>query len=126
MNHKLVELATKVALSSKGVGSNRNYRVGAVLFDKRHRVYAAKCNSYKTHPILSSFTAYPHLHAESSCILHHGLDNCSGLALLTVRVRHPNNQLTMSKPCKVCQNVISKVGISSVFYSDWTGNIQKL
>jgi cytidine deaminase len=120
---KLIELATQAAISSKGVGSNSNYRVGAVLFDKRERVYACKFNSYKTHPILCDFTTYPHLHAESSCILHHGLDNCSELSLLVVRVRHPNNKLTMAKPCKVCNHIISEVGISHVYFSNWSGII---
>lgn len=120
---RLLEAAKKQALLSEGVGSNRNYRVGAILFDKRGNIHASKSNSYKTHPILASFTKYPHLHAESSCILHRGLDNCDGLSLLTVRVRNPNEQLTMAKPCKVCQSIIEKVGIKEVFYTDWNGKL---
>jgi cytidine deaminase len=123
---KLIELATQAAKSSKGVGSNRNYRVGAVLFDKRERIISCKCNSYKTHPNLVRFTSYPHLHAESSCIFHQGLDNCDDLNLLVVRVSHKNNRLTMAKPCKVCENVIKEVGISNVYYSDWSSNIQHI
>lgn len=118
----LLDVARKTAQNSEGVGPNFNYKVGAILFKKK-RLLKAKSNSYKTHPSLRHFTPFPHLHAESACIFSNGLDNCSGLNLLVVRVRQPNNQLTMAKPCKVCTALISDVGINKVWYSNWNGEL---
>lgn len=111
-----------MALIAPGVGANRNYRVGAVLFDKKGRVHARGYNSYKTHPALAPYSPYPYLHAESSCILHAGLDNCSSLSLLVTRIKR-NNEITMAKPCKVCYNLLKEVGIYNIYYTDWKGNI---
>ena len=125
MIERLILQAKKVALKSEGVGRRQGYRVGSVLFDKRKRILSCRCNSYKTHPILSEFTCYPHLHAESAVVLHRGLDNCGGLSILTVRIKHPNAQLTMAKPCEVCYNLLSKVGIKDIYYTNWKGEIEK-
>ena len=120
----ILRLAQKTACLSKGVGRNKNYRVGAVLFDKRENILAARHNSYKTHPLLSKFTDYPHVHAEQACLLHRGLDNCNGLSILVTRVKHPNSTLTMAKPCKVCTTMMKLVGIKNIYYTDWLGEIQ--
>lgn len=123
---QLLLRAKDQALLSGGVGTNHSYKVGAVLFNKKGKVLVAKNNSYKTHPNLKDFTAYPHLHAESSCILHMGLDNCHGLNLLVTRIRNPNATLTMAKPCPVCYNIITKVGINKLYYTNWQGQLECL
>lgn len=123
---RILEIAKNQALLSQGVGRNKNYRVGAVLFDQKGRIHAKGFNTYKTHPILAGFTLYPHIHAESSCLLHRGLDNCSGLSLLAVRVKQPNNQITMAKPCEVCYNMLSRSGVKKIYYTDWIGNINQM
>lgn len=122
---RLLSVCARIAVSSLGVGANRNYKVGAVLFNKR-RILSGKPNSYKTHTALHKISKYPHLHAETHTIISYGLDNCSGLALLVTRVRQPNNQLTMAKPCSVCQELIHNVNIKECYYTDWNGNIQCL
>ena len=120
---KILQKAQKTANLSLGVGRNKNYRVGAVLFDKRENILACKFNSYKTHPILSKFTKYPHLHAEQACLLHRGLDNCEGLSILVTRVKHPNNTLTMASPCDVCMNMLKLAGIKNIYYTGWSGEL---
>jgi deoxycytidylate deaminase len=119
---RILEVARATALASKGTGKNRNFKVGAVLF-KGKKLVAAKSNSYKTHPLLSPYTNYPCLHAESYALISHGLDNCEGLDLLAVRVRKSDGELVMAMPCKVCQEVIKEAGIRHVYYTNWKGEV---
>lgn len=106
----------------------RNYKVGAVLFNRKGIVLERRTNVLKTHTTLHSFSDYPYLHAESYCLISHGLNRCTeDLKLLVVRVRKPNDQLTMAKPCTVCQKFIKKTTkINQVFYSNWNGEIECL
>ena len=122
MKH-LIESAKAVALAGPGVGPSRNFKVGAILFDKRHRILNAKHNSYKTHPFLTRWTKYPFLHAESSCILGYGLDNTDGLSLLVVRIRR-DLRLSMARPCVTCSQLASLANIKNIYYSDWNGDIK--
>lgn len=125
ISSKLVNFTTNIALSSEGVGANKNYKVGAILFRKK-RIITAKANSYKTHTALAKLTKYPHLHAETNCILSQGLDNCNDLSLLVLRVRRPGIQLSMAKPCPICTELIHQAGLDKVYYSDWNGEIKCL
>lgn len=123
--NKLIRIATAVAKEGEGVGRNENYRLAAVLFDRRNRIISCKANSYKTHPKALSFGRYPYLHAECHTILSAGMDNCKRHNLLVVRVDSRGN-LTMAKPCPSCTELIKHVGIKDVFYSDWNAGIQRL
>jgi len=117
MDH-IIRAAIKTAKETEGL---RNFKLGAVLFDKGV-IINAKGNCTKTHPGLRHYTPWPVLHAESRCILSHGLDNCDGLELLVVRINKTGN-VTMARPCDVCGELIKDVGIKRVWYSDWEGRI---
>lgn len=108
-------------MASEGTGVRQCFRVGAILFSRKH-ILQAKHNSYKTHPALVKFFKYPFMHAEAACILAHGLDNCKGLDMLVMRVGKKND-VTMAKPCDSCADLIRHVGIRKVYYSDWSGNV---
>ncbi|MGB1650429.1 MAG: hypothetical protein ACPHEP_05330 [Acidimicrobiales bacterium] len=119
---KMFWIAHTVAISSEGTGKRNSYRLGAVLFDKNGKIFAAKTNSKKTHPALSRYTDYPYQHAETACILGHGMDNCEGLNLIVVRVLK-DDSLALSRPCEVCQAVIARAGINEVYYTQDDGRI---
>lgn len=119
---RLEQIALSVAKTSEGVGRNKNFRLGAVLYDKKERPIVSKPNSYKTHPKLRYIYPYPCLHAEASCILSHGLDNCVGLNLLVVRVL-ASGRKAMAKPCPCCAYLIEQVQINEVVYSNWLGEL---
>ena len=121
LNNRLLLACKCVAMASNGVGTRQCFRVGAILFHRKH-ILQAKHNSYKTHPALKRFYKYPYVHAEAACILAHGLDNCRGLDLLVMRV-DKKNTVTMAKPCDSCSDLIKFVGINKVWYSDWEGKI---
>ena len=123
--NRMRDAAYAVALSGQGVGPRYAFRHGAVLFDRSGKILSAKSNSLKTHPKLAKFTDYPYLHAESACILGHGMDNCEGLSLLVLRVLK-NDQVSLSKPCVICQRVIEDAGLKSVYYTDVNGMVKRL
>lgn len=125
MLNRMRDAAYAVALSGQGVGPRYAFRHGAVLFDRSGKILSAKSNSLKTHPKLVKFTDYPYLHAESACILGHGMDNCEGLSLLVLRVLK-NDQVSLSKPCVICQRVIEDAGLKSVYYTDVNGIVKRL
>ena len=125
ISKSLLIKSQETALKAKGQGLRHSYRVGAVLFNGKKRVVNAKTNTAKTHPALLPFTKYPFLHAESNCIISHGIDNCRGLCLVVSRVLR-NGTIAMARPCLVCEALIKYVGISEVWYSNWEGRYECL
>ncbi len=123
-SEKILNKAIEVAKTGPGVGIRNNYKLGAVLFNGKE-ILKAKSNSYKTHPLCLMFGKYPYLHAETHTCISHGLDRCSGLSLLVVRINSFGN-LVMAKPCIHCERLLNYVGIKKVYYSDWMGEIQCL
>lgn len=112
---RMALLARSAALEAEGVGKRRSYRLGAVLFDDRGRVWSVKTNKLKTHPVLAKYTQFPYLHAETACVLGHGLDNCNGMNIMVVRVLRDGTP-AISNPCCVCRDVMSLAGIHTVYY----------
>lgn len=55
------------------------------------------------------------IHAEWDCLNNVGTD-CSRLSLYVVRV-NKNGELAQSKPCLICQKLITKTGIKRVVYT---------
>lgn len=124
VTQRFLEAARAVALTSSGTGQRNSFRVGAVLLD-RNKIITAKANSYKTHPILSKYSKWPFQHAESACIISHGLDNCHGLDLLVTRINKKGN-FTMAKPCPSCMALIRDVSLRNVYYTNWKGDLEQL
>ena len=124
MKQKWFETARAVAMTGVGTGPRRSFRHGAVLV-KKNRVVSVGLNSMKTHPILSRFTLWPYMHAESNAIIRHGLDNCEGLGLYVVRIDR-NNDYMMSKPCRACRGLIEQAGLSDTYYTDERGRFHGL
>lgn len=121
---KYIQAAKAVALSSEGVGKSR-YRVGAVLVHRRHGIIAARCNSYKTHPFLTRFTKYPHLHAEAAVILAAGFDAAVESTIYVARVDRRGN-LAMAMPCEgLCQPLMRDVGVRRAIYTT-AGGIEEM
>ena len=119
MDHKIVERAYRTALDTPGI---KRYKLGAVLYDKK-TIQCAKGNLRKTHPALAKLSPFPYLHAESHCLISHGLDHCSGLDLFVLRLDARGNP-TMAKPCDVCLSLGRYVGLSSIAYTNWLGEIE--
>ena len=115
MKEKFATAAHAIAMSGNGVGMKNKFRLGAVLVH-RNIIVSIGMNSYKTHPLMAERTEWPFLHAEQHAIIRAGVDNCEGLDLYIARVLK-NNDLALSKPCKVCIELIKDVGIKNIYYS---------
>ena len=115
MKEKFTTAAYAIAMAGTGVGTRGNFRLGAVLVH-RNSIVSIGMNSYKTHPLMAARTSWPFLHAEQNAIIRAGMDHCEGLDLYIARVLK-NNDLAMSKPCKVCIKLIEDVGIRNIYYS---------
>ena len=115
MKEKFATAAHAIAMSGNGVGTRGKFRLGAVLVH-RNSIVSIGMNSYKTHPLMAERTEWPFLHAEQHAIIRAGVDNCEGLDLYIARVLK-NNDLALSKPCKVCTELIKDVGIKNIYYS---------
>ena len=119
MIDKFFIAAKAVAMNSPGVGQRNSFRLGAVIVEK-NSILSVGNNSYKTHPLMSYRTEWPFLHAEQLAIIRRGLDNCEGHDLYVVRILK-NLNYAISFPCKVCQQLISDVGIRNIFYINEDG-----
>lgn len=124
LTNRFIEAARAVALASNGTGQRNSFRVGAVLVD-RNKIITAKANSYKTHPLLKKYSAWPFQHAESACLISHGIDNCQDLDLYVTRVTR-KGEITMAKPCPACEALIKDTSLRNVYYTDWKGNLEQL
>lgn len=122
---KIFNLTIDQAKLSPGIGSNKNYRLGACLFDKKKRILAIENNSYKTHPLVLKFSNYPFLHAEMSCLIHNGLDNSRNCDIMVVRLRK-DNSLAMALPCPDCEDALKQSGIRRVYYTTNQSELQWL
>jgi tRNA(Arg) A34 adenosine deaminase TadA len=117
----IVDHLQKVAHASPGTNPRGSYRLAAALL-RRGQIIKVKTNTYKTHPELKKFTEWPFMHAESNCIISHGIDNCAGMEICVVRTLK-NGTLNMAKPCEICTALMKKAGIKRIHYTDWDGQL---
>jgi len=105
--------------------SNFHHRHGCVIF-KGDRIISSGFNEVRYCKKLDvRYRKWINsLHAEQKTILFSNADlrRCS---LLVVRINN-NRQLTYSKPCPLCQNLISEIGITKVYFSGRNGEIRRL
>jgi tRNA(Arg) A34 adenosine deaminase TadA len=112
-----MQIAWKASMEAPGVGGKHgnSYRIGACLMHG-DTVLSVRHNSYKTHPYLARLTKYPHLHAESYCILAHGIDYCKGTTLYVARTLKDGTTAN-AKPCAVCHGIMLDVGVDMCYYT---------
>lgn len=67
----------------------------------------------------------PSLHAEISCLLRLGRDDCSDLDFFSVRI-DKNGRHMFSKPCANCARILHQVGFKHVYFFDQELNIKCL
>lgn len=108
-------MATKAALNATLL----KYKHGCVIYDKRGNIISIGNNKRKK----SRFGCYEFTtHAEIDAILKSDINDLRGYNLLVVRIG--NTKLCNSAPCNNCLNIINKVGIKNVYYSNRNGNIE--
>ena len=86
-------------------------------------------NKPKTHPRSREFPYPPYrlfgLHAELDVCLKSGREDLSDYEMIVLRFDR-ENKMGNSKPCVGCQGVIKQFGIKNVYYSDFSGKVDKI
>jgi deoxycytidylate deaminase len=98
---------------------------------RKNRLQKIGINNGKTHPENLKYNYYSKdgtdirsfvgVHSELSAILKYGEENCNDCVFVNVRI-NKNGELTMSKPCAGCQDLLKQVGYKKVYYSNEKGN----
>jgi len=115
-----IDTTAKIA---REVNNNMRSAHCSIICNKR-KILAIGTNSRQTHPRAPKTVRGQYLHAEVAAILNAGRGALRGSVMYVVRVGKTNEQpMRISKPCKFCQAIISKVGIKKVYYSIDDGNI---
>lgn len=111
-------IASKEALKS----TFRKHRLGAVIV-KGNRILAVGHNQLRPSAITKTDT----LHAEAAAILkllkERRLHDLAGASIYVTRFTK-SGRIGMALPCTSCQELIRSVGISTVHYTNDTGETQ--
>jgi deoxycytidylate deaminase len=120
MNNHILKLAIKEAQKSEF-----KHRHGCIIFKGSHIISTGYNKVRYCKKLDKRYRKWMNsLHAEQKTILftREDLKRCS---ILIIRINR-NNELCHSKPCKLCQSLISDVGINKIYYSDKSGKIQMM
>ena len=109
--------------------SNQHFRAFHVAgIFKKNKLVSLGINQKKTHPFAFK-NGYPWasegIHAECLAVIKGGLDDYSNYSLVVLRIDN-NNKLNLSRPCKFCSLLLTKLNFSSIFYTDGHGNFVKI
>lgn len=114
--NKILNKAKEIALELP----KNNYRLCAIITDKRGKILSIGVNSYnKTHPTQAYYASKSknknriYLHAEMDAII-----KCKGKAhtIYIARVGN-NNSHRLAKPCEICYNAIRDIGIKNIIHT---------
>lgn len=64
----------------------------------------------------------PGLHSECSAVIKAGLEDCSRLIILNLRIDN-NGRLNNAHPCPNCAGVLEQLNFRRIYYSDRRGEI---
>jgi cytidine deaminase len=107
----------KLAISVAQAGVHRRYRVGAVLV-AGNRVLSQGVNGVKSHPWMCGKST---IHAEVSCLVKRRYFDVPGQTMFVARISKRTGRVGMARPCKKCQDVLKKHGITDVYFTDDRG-----
>ena len=64
------------------------------------------------------------LHGETAALIKMGLEDCSHLTFVNVRIDNKGNA-AISKPCLNCQRLLTQTGYKSIWYFDGTTYVKQ-
>jgi deoxycytidylate deaminase len=116
--HIVPKCAIKLALH-EAMCSDLVFKVGAVLFKGRNRIISSGHNKYST-----SSCIYPKyknnldsLHAEQSCLLGLDWSKIKNYNIFVLRLNR-HGRIGLARPCNMCYNLISHIGLKNIYYSN--------
>lgn len=101
--------------------TGRAFHFAAIL--NKSRILSMATNNYsKTHPQTLLFNYQPNarLHSELSACLKLGLQDCSGLTIVSIRIDN-NNRLNNAIFCNGCKELIKQLNFKNCYYTDKEG-----
>lgn len=111
----------RAALKAARCSQFHSHRVGASVFDGP-KLISTGCNKRKSHPKNASQWS---CHAEFTSLIRYLDANLSNAILYVARLTR-TGKVSCAKPCKTCQEFISKLKIKRVFYTNHQGILEKL
>ena len=102
--------------------TGRAFHFAAIL--SKSKILSIATNNYsKTHPQTLQFNYQPNsrLHAEMSAALKLGLQDCSGLTIVSIRIDN-NNRLNNAIFCPGCKELIKQLNFKNCYHTDKNGN----
>lgn len=114
----------------------KRVKIGAIVVEK-NRIISTGYNSNKTSRIQKEYDVYrdiddlsrymPKVHAEIAALtpLLNKPDVDWKHTSIYVYRELKNGVVSCSKPCEACANLIKKLGIKNVYYTDWDGSFIK-
>lgn len=83
-------------------------------YSKQHRYH--KFGHYKSkYNVGNTYTAG--IHSECSALIKMGVEDCSHLTFINVRIDNDDN-VAISKPCENCQSLLETIGYKKLWYYD--------
>ena len=84
-------------------------------YSKQHRYH--KFGHYKAKVNTGNYIAG--IHSECSAIIKMGLEDCSSLTFVNIRIDN-RNEVAVSKPCDNCQALLNSIGYKKIWYYNGT------
>lgn len=119
----------EVARAVSQLGDFPKAKIGAVAVYK-HRIISSGCNSRKTAPLQKQYNAFrftedtpASIHAEIACLksLIGRKDIDFKHVDLYVYREYKTGELAPARPCESCMALIRKLGIKSIYYTNFQG-----
>lgn len=82
-------------------------------YSKQHRYH--KFGHYKSKYFVGNYSAG--VHSECSAIIKMGIEDCSHLTFINVRIDNTDN-VAVSKPCSNCAALLMQLGYKKLWYYD--------
>jgi deoxycytidylate deaminase len=115
------ERGKRAAIKAARLSQFYAHRVGAALFDGSQLI-SVGFNQHKSHPKNLCFTR----HAEFNSILRKNSHRRYRNLILYVARLTRTDKISLSRPCSECQKAILSAGIKAVYYTGYSGELERL
>lgn len=92
---------------------NKMLSIGMNQYSKQHRYH--KLGTYHPRKASSSSTYQAGIHSEAMTILKLGMDDCSRLTFVNIRIGN-DGKPAVSKPCNNCYRLLREYGFKNLYY----------
>ena len=114
----MISDAKRRALKLAHRSTIKTFGTGAVIYDKRGDIVSDGWSHFGS----LNLSRYRSIHAELHAILRCGNRvSLQDATCVIATIRQKNGNITLSKPCEFCRELLNEVGVEKVIYSTPTG-----